>query len=107
MGAGGTNAVNTEGGANSVTLSENQMPIHKHSASISTSGEHTHSVPAESPLTGTGVHFRIENNARRRQQGEPAGAHTHTATIGDKGGDQPHENRPKFRAFNFLRFIGI
>lgn len=108
MGAGGSQSLNSEGGSNTVSLNVSEMPAHSHSGTTSSNGQHSHSVPRESgPNTGTGVHFRIEGNNRDRIQGQPAGAHTHTFTTNTQGSGQPHENKPAFKALNFIKFVGF
>lgn len=80
-------------------LSENEMPKHSHSGSISTNGEHVH--------TGTlkEVQAKQTNNSndvvrRRNASGEysnieignPAGNHSHTVTINTSGGGYSHSH---------------
>ena len=66
VGAGGSYDVGDTGGAESVTLTVDQMPQHSHSASSKSAGSHTHSISTSS-----------------------AGSHTHTGTTSlERIGDQ-------------------
>lgn len=65
--AGATYAVGDTGGANSVTLSESQIPSHTHTASTGSNGSHTHSGTANS----AGIHSHSGS-------ANSAGSHSHT-----------------------------
>lgn len=129
VGAGGPYALGDTGGANSVALTQAQMPGHAHSYSGSTNwgGDHAHS-----GSTGTsgshshGVHVSSSGpEVAARVDGGPggyalntsvAGAHSHSVatavagghshpfggTTNSTGGGQAHENRPPFRALHFI-----
>lgn len=121
VGAGSTYAVGATGGANTVTLSESQIPGHTHdiTATTGSAGSHTHTVndpghvhsytspggtgtiaggfgiSAIAAVTGAAV-TGISLNA--------AGAHTHTitASAATTGGGQAHENRPPYYALAYI-----
>lgn len=113
VGAGGTYSPLATGGADSVQLTESQMPSHNHAASASTAGSHNH-------LSGTGdnptynhIYGAVSyggtsyNRASTRASGEQyysqtAGSHSHSITVSSKGGGQSHENRPPYRALSFI-----
>ncbi|MDX1240359.1 hypothetical protein GOL95_09890 [Sinorhizobium medicae] len=79
-----------KGGAQNHTLTIAEMPVHDHTVTINPAGAHSHDVPTggsgggnaaqTGPQSGTG----IETTA--------APAHTHTGTIGNKGGGAAHNN---------------
>lgn len=129
VGAGSTYAVGNTGGANSVTLTEAQLPSHTHviTGSTASSGSHTHSIsdPGHTHLNnavGLGnvdptVNWAITSspqyrNANDTQTGSAttgisinaAGAHTHTitASAASTGGGQSHENRPPYYALAYI-----
>jgi len=68
VGAGSTYSRNDTGGANSVTLTENEMPSHDHT--MDNAGSHSHS------MNGAGGHSHSMNLA---------GNHTHTGTTSTDG----------------------
>lgn len=108
--AGDTYAVGATGGADSVTLTEAQMPSHTHSASTSTAGAHSHTVNG---LITTGA---LSNDADRDpfysstqlvgNRGSigtnSAGDHTHSVTVAATGGGGSHENRPPYYALAYI-----
>lgn len=107
MGAGGTHSVNGTGGENSHVLSEAEMPAHNHTGSTNSAGAHTHTYTRED-TRGSGSDGAEDGvSSFSAASTSSAGAHTHTLTINNKGGGAAHENRPKFRAFNFLIFVGF
>ena len=122
--SGGTHNIGETGGANSLTLSEANLPSHSHSFSGSTdsSGSHTHSItdPGHSHGLGTDNNFDYTPGNRSGVNGGgsststnsattgisigSAGAHTHTVsgTVGDTGSDTAIDNRPAYYALAFI-----
>ncbi len=92
VGAGGTYAVGAIGGADSVTLTSAQMPIHNHGG-----GKHRHFIPSSSYYTfgaGTfGIHGVNPDSFSQGTTEDPAGN-----TL-DQGGGGSHENRPPYIGF--------
>jgi microcystin-dependent protein len=123
-------AIGATGGANSVTLTPDQMPAHGHTGSTSAAGAHSHS----GTTAGVGDHShslsRYSGNSNVNTQSsryalattndigpdstQGAGAHshtfttngvvdhTHTVTVGNTGGGEAHENRPPYYALAFI-----
>lgn len=111
VGAGTTYAVGDTGGANSVTLTEGQIPGHTHtfSGSTNTTGSHTHTEqnypsngtgdgvgPGASCCGGTLTNSGVQTLA--------AGDHSHTfsGTTASTGGGASHENRPPYYALAYI-----
>jgi microcystin-dependent protein len=87
------------GGAQSVTLTPDQMPAHTHTVSGSTdsAGAHTHSNARSGSTSGTGDGNFVVTNSVSAGSNLPtssAGAHTHTlaGTADSAGGGAPHSN---------------
>ena len=91
VGAGGGYSINDTGGENEVTLTEEELAPHSHTGTVQS--------PAESPNTGTDVHFNIDGNNREYI--------TKSLSIDSAGGGDPHENRPPYRAARVIQFIGL
>lgn len=104
---GGSYDVNQNGGENRVTLTESQMPPHRHTGNTNFTGSHTHTYTYEDPR-GTGGAGSENGNSRfeTRQTGS-GGAHSHSLNINNTGGGQSHENRPQFKALYFIEFVGF
>lgn len=118
VGAGNTYAVDATGGADSVTLTTNQMPAHTHGAgtlTTSSAGTHYHTYQATNGATvqinldddGGGSNSGLDNNSSGggiSTRTNDAGAHTHTITgsTGSVGGGQSHENRPPYYALAYI-----
>lgn len=121
VGAGTTYAVGATGGANTVTLTEAQIPAHTHTITATTDsqGAHTHTVSdpghTHSYVSpgGTGTiagGFGISaigattGSAVTGISINSAGAHTHTisATAATTGGGTAHENRPPYYALAYI-----
>lgn len=123
VGAGTTYSVGATGGANSVTLTESQLPAHTHdiTATTASAGAHTHTVsdPGHAHTFAGGV--TVSNGyfpGGPILAGGPsttsaavtgislasAGAHTHTitATASTTGGGTAHENRPPYYALAYI-----
>ena len=99
-------SVGKTGGLKNVTLTESQIPPHKHSGSTNESGEHTHRY---SLITWGGYDsWNRGSNADSRAKGttEPSGKHSHTLETTNTGGGQSHENRPPFYTLLKIMFKG-
>lgn len=81
VGAGATYAVGDTGGAETVTLTVDQMPSHSHS--ITTYDE------------GSTVYDRVNGRTQAKLTYKKP-------TTSDTGGDQPHENRPPYYALCYI-----
>jgi microcystin-dependent protein len=103
VGAGGAYALNAKGGADSVTLTEAQIPAHTHAASTSTTGAHAHSyndqLIGDRQLSSTDP--RAAAIGAIAATTGSAGDHSHAVTVGNTGGGGGHENRPPFIGVNF------
>jgi microcystin-dependent protein len=103
----GENVLGAVGGLKEVTLNAGQMPTHTHAGNTSSAGNHRHTFTRENTV-GSGSPG-AENGTSSFETAETnfAGSHNHSFTTDPKGGNQAHENRPPFLAFNFLIFIGL
>ena len=106
--AGDTYAVGATGGADSVTLTTDQMPAHTHSGSTDSAGAHNHTVTfLDSPQTNTvnkqgpDLH-NIGDLGTGTYTTTTAGAHTHSFTTASTGGGASHENRPPYYALAYI-----
>jgi microcystin-dependent protein len=97
QGTGLTNYdLGTVGGVEGVTLNSQQMPLHNHSytpqavAAAGGSVSPANALWAESP-DGTALYKTGATNANMAPQ-----------TIGNAGGNQPHENRQPYLALNYI-----
>ena len=103
-GGDGTNNGAT-GGEASVTLTEQNIPAHSHSASVSSAGKHTHT--AKTYFDSGNDHFNnFSCSYTKYTKGtatvNPSGEHTHDITIGNTGGNQPHNNMPPYYVLAFI-----
>ena len=98
------------GGANTVTLTVNQIPSHNHGGSTGSDGAHQHYADFYTYKNATeGSQDDYTRNRFARANGDQeiqrvstnnTGAHTHT--IPAQGGGQAHENRPPYYALCYL-----
>ena len=97
VGAGSGYAVSATGGASEVTLSEAQMPSHRHWYTAATGNDIWGTQGTASPI----VHGNINE---LEQSGRPDGTRLRhfSQETGLRGGDQPHENRPPYYALAFI-----
>ena len=106
VGAGSTYAVGATGGADSVTLTSDQMPSHSHTAtstsSVSDPG-HSHTYPGTGPSGGSGVSSRHAQPTTETTNSATTGISVSTSTsIGNTGGGNSHENRPPYYALCYI-----
>ena len=87
VGAGGSYAVGDTGGAETVTLTVDQIPAHKHSISAQTVG---YSGSFNSSAEAVTFDSSSKNNGWR------------SLSSGKTGGSQAHENRPPYYALSFI-----
>lgn len=116
VGAGNSYTVGAMGGTDTVALTTAQMPSHNHSISMSglktsEAGSHDHTLNISNSTGSSDYGFFVGANETRlssspRPTMSSSGAHTHTisgsATIGNTGSGQAHENRPPYYALCFI-----
>jgi microcystin-dependent protein len=111
--AGGAYAVGDTGGADTVTLTEDQLPAHDHTAgslAAASGGGHSHAYyqgasHAVVPSSGTVTRGYLNGSATEvTRQTDVQGAHTHSMSgaTANAGGGQAHENRPPYLALAYI-----
>lgn len=108
---GAYNAIGKQGGQKEVTLTEAQMPQHKHTGSTGSAGSHRHKLPDVIPKRrgGEGDNGRYDmmwENYLTNQYTHYGGSHSHSLSINNAGGGQSHENRPPYFTLAFIQFKG-
>lgn len=99
-----TYAVNTLGGSNTVTLNFSQIPSHTHT--LTSNGEHHHTVTAnnlDSAGSGflTGGKYDVVNDGTVDSSTEAA----HTHVVGNFGGGTAHSNIPPVRGCLYIMYV--
>ena len=115
VGAGDAYAVGDTGGADSVTLSDGQIPSHAHtfSATTNTTGAHEHSLQFRTSSvddgddSANGVRSHSSGTLRTMSADHKAlstGDHSHTVsgTTSSVGSGEAHENRPPYYALAYI-----
>ena len=106
VGSSGTYSVGTTGGADSVTLTTDEIPAHNHTAtstSTVTDPGHSHTYRIINPSGGSGSSSRYGNDATGVTSTSTTGITVATSTsIANTGGDSSHENRPPFVAMGYI-----
>jgi microcystin-dependent protein len=99
------------GGVESVTLNQLQMPSHTHTASVGQSGSSVTATSATANTTNPNGAYLAQATT---QGGEAIAVYNNSApsnavnlggssvTIGNTGGNQPHENMPPFQVIPFV-----
>ncbi len=96
------------GGADEVTLTIAQMPGHSHTASSSPAGAHSHNVPGYTKRTNNTTDNDNTRSCpdigwwRTNKSTSPVANHTHSISVGNSGGNQPHENRPPYYVLAYI-----
>lgn len=102
MGAITDGGMNKNGGANSISLSVNELPEHKHTVSITSAGAHTHTyndvAGNEGAWTGG---TRVLKTPASVSTGS-SGSHTHGTTVSNTGSGSAHENRPAYYTLAYI-----
>ncbi len=116
VGAGQNYNVGSTGGADKVTLTTSEMPLHNHSARCANGGDHYHGYAGDDMLYDSFSSVTYYNDAQysydanstfdkqtgRMYKTTSEGSHTHTVTIYNAGGGEAHENRPPYYALAFI-----
>ncbi len=102
VGSGQNYQSGNTGGADSITLSVDQMPRHNHTGSTASSGTHNHPYGTRGFATNgaVGADGSFDNDNVRHTWN--SGAHTHGVTINHTGNSQAHENRPPYFALAYI-----
>ena len=92
------------GGADSVTLTESQLPAHAHTFTTDPDGDHSHTLFDGDPITiGYGIDDVCQGVTRNEVQSTfAAPQHTHTGTTDQTGSGQAIENRPAHFELAFI-----
>ena len=115
VGAGLTYSRNSKGGADTVTLTTNQIPAHTHGKSGAitngiTGGSHTHSMKSIwSDGSGSSSAYTMSSNRKQTTRSTDSQTHTHNLPAHEHtsvGGGQAHENRPPYIGVNFIICTG-
>ena len=134
VGAGGKYNAGAKGGAESVALTEEQMPRHEHPATASQDGEHAHTGKTNKAgvhrhktkqiklysgneggydggghrvdTDGTTSYTSYEGEHEHGLDINENGLHTHDITVGEVGESEAHENRPPFYALALIMYKG-
>jgi len=102
LAAGDSYAVGATGGEATHKLTVNEMPTHNHTASTNNTGAHYHQLGQDG---GSGDKtwdsidiFADKNNTAPEYKVETTtnGAHSHTVTVNNTGGNTAHNNMPPY-----------
>ncbi|TLP81340.1 phage baseplate protein [Maribacter sp. ACAM166] len=104
------NAIGKTGGSKEVTLTESQMPSHKHTGSTTSAGAHTHSVTGyskQSQSVDNGGGSVVADSEGSAPPTGSAGNHSHTMALNNTGGGAAHPNRPPYYTLAYIQFKGV
>lgn len=98
-------------GANTIILTDQEIPSHSHTATNSTDGDHTHAFafPVSTWKSGSGDDNRFTNKDNTESiditETVNDGDHTHTITVDPTGGGQSHSNIAPVLACHYIIYI--
>jgi len=107
LACGSSYSAGSTGGASTVTLTVDQIPAHNHTASTNSTGGHSHGYEsqkkrwADSPISGAGSVLAgtgAQSKYAVWYETDTQGEHSHTVTVGNKGGGKSHNNMPPYLA---------
>ena len=102
LAAGSKHYAGESGGEESVTLTVDQMPSHRHSASTSGAGGHSHQIGTDKDTiySTSGQCWSVHNasSGYTYMNGSTSwvGDHTHSVTVNNTGGNGSHNNMPPY-----------
>lgn len=106
VGAGNSYSVSAEGGEATHTLTQTEMPDHRHTFTTNSAGAHTHATGHKRvDAYGTGNADAMHFSGTFDVTSSSAGAHTHSGTTNGSGGSQAHNNMPPYVAVYRYRRI--
>lgn len=123
LGTSESHELGSTGGSETVELTVGQLPAHGHPVSVGSGGLHVHTITSytdkkysgESGLLLTGVKdypyqggsvsngiYSVYATPNGNVGVSSGGAHDHTASAGNTGSGQGHNNMPPFLTLNFI-----
>lgn len=94
------------GGAHSKVITVANLPLHSHSASSASAGDHRHYLTMNACSEGWGANgvrgFEPPTDYYVHFWTDSAGAHSHTITVNATGGGQSFDNRPAFYKLAYI-----
>lgn len=98
------NGVGKTGGADSVAITEAEMPTHSHSATAAHGGAHAHGYHAA--INSRNYDVQSSGGSALHDAGDKTtdsgGSHSHVITVNTNGGGQAHENRPSYYVIAYI-----
>ena len=100
LAAGSTYAAGSMDGEATHTLTEAELPDHRHTFTTDSAGAHTHQLGRNKDSLASGSKYDKPNNASSTSdhgyKSTSNGAHTHTGTTDGAGGNGKHNNMPPY-----------
>ncbi len=132
IGVGSENALGVAGGEKEVSLTAAQNGEHTHGGTAAANGSHSHEYKDSIYCEEAALSLSVGVNGRQllgsggdnrncstdsngssvykfynNDDTEFEGTHSHSLSLNNSGNGSPHENRPPYRAVNFIMFTGF